>query len=84
MIKCCITFFEELSLTRKENILTNSKQTKKKKYKKYLEKLILNIAETFHNDFLPDRFSAFTDRRKLQVKTQLYCCVMLQVKEIWK
>ena len=74
-------FFEELSLTRKENILRNSKQTRKEKYRKHLEKLTLNIGETLHSDFLPDRFSALTDQRKLQVKTQRYCRVMLQ---IWK
>ena len=55
-IKFGIIFFKELSLTRKENILRNSKQTRKKKYKKHLEKTILNTAETLHNVFLPDRF----------------------------
>ena len=45
-----------MSVIRKENILRNSKQTRKKKYKKHLEKLILNIAETLHNEFLPDHF----------------------------
>ena len=57
------------------------KHPKIKKYKEYLKKLILSIAETM-NDFLPDLFSFFTDQGKQQVNTQLYCCVMLQILEI--
>ena len=61
--KCYITFFEEINLTRKENVLRNPKPTTKKKYKEHLKKVILNIAETM-NDFLPDLFSFFTDEGK--------------------
>ena len=68
-IKRYITFFEEINLTRKENVLGNPKSTRKKKYKEHLQKLILNIAETM-NDFLPDLFSFFIDQGKQQVKTQ--------------
>ena len=61
--------------------MKNPRQTRKKKYKKHLEKLISNIAETV-NDFFPDCFSSITDQKKQQVKMQLYCCVKLQISEI--
>ena len=49
-IKGYSTFFEELNMTRKENVLINPKPTRKGNYKEHLNKWILNIAETI-NDF---------------------------------
>ena len=75
------TFFNELNLTRKENVLRNPKATKNKKVQRIFEETNF---EHCRNDewFLPDLFSFFTDQGKQQVNTQLYCCVMLQVLEI--
>ena len=67
-IKGYSTFFEELNLTRKENVLINQKPTRKGNYKEHLKKWILNIAERI-NDFLTNFFFV------------LFCFTLSQINE---